>query len=90
MSDEKDYLETSPLAGDSDIDDTSDSRQRHDATRQRHKSQRSVYLALITALVVITSTCSGLLGAYLGRRTGDLDPTCAAYTTQYCESDLAC
>ncbi|KAB5585655.1 hypothetical protein GE09DRAFT_1071466 [Coniochaeta sp. 2T2.1] len=82
--DAKDYHETRPLAGDSDVDDTDESCAGRDTqTRRQHQTRRSCTIALIAALVAATSICSGLLGAYLGHRTKDLDSTCAAYTTHY-------
>jgi len=85
MMDDNDYLETQPLA--KNVDDDSDDLCRGRDTARLHNSQSHAYLALITALVVVTSCCSGLLGAYLAHKTADLDTTCAAYTTQYCESE---
>lgn len=85
MTDDKDYLETCPLAACSDNDDVVYACERHDATRERHKNLRNPYLAAVAVLVTITSICSGLLGAYIGQRIRDLDSTCASHTAQYCE-----
>ena len=86
MMDDKDYLETQPLAKDSEADDSDDLCRERD-TAKRRKSQSRAYLALIIVVVAATSCCSGLLGAYIAHRATDLDATCAAYTTQYCELD---
>src|SRR3569833_63211 len=49
----------------------------------RKKSARRQLLWGIIALLASNVACL-LLGGLLGRRTVDLDSSCAAYTTQYC------
>lgn len=90
--DGKEYQESRPLAEDSDlgeiesIDDIDIDSLCHGKDTTKQKSLRNLHLILMIILVVISSICSGLLGAYLGKRTRDLDTICAAYTAQYCES----
>lgn len=87
--DGKDYQESRPLAEGSDlgeIDDIDIDSLCHGKDTTKQKSLRNLYLILMIVLVVMSSICSGLLGAYFGKRTRDLDTICAAYTTQYCES----
>ncbi len=56
------------------------------ASQRRSSCPRSNRrLLLLGAVLLILSNCVSLLaGGLIGRKTVDLDRSCAAYTTQYC------
>jgi hypothetical protein len=78
----EDSLETQPLAASLE---SSDEEGDYSTTPRRSRARRwpVIWAAIVLA---VSNIFSASIGAYLGRRSVDLDATCAAYTTQYCMS----
>lgn len=49
---------------------------------------RRLQFAIAFAVIVVTNSLSGAVGAYLRGRSMKLDSECALHTTQYCKSCL--
>jgi len=46
---------------------------------------RGRIIAVAIAALALSNACSAVLGAYMGRRSMNLDRQCASYTAEYCK-----